>query len=216
LDGNITLESNTVSIGDSAQLIAKSTTSTVADIPVAVTQTGTPANKWRSGKVYRDVEVTYANNRKDLGTGLRADVVVDNDGYPTVTLRPEASDNANLSFLRPAASGYSVGDMLVVKEPDAFLTGSDSTHDGSDITLRVDSVRQGGGDVYLHAYHHAKAIAWSYNPISAARTRRSRATPSRSPPMPTTANSLTTLPAVQIPIRGSSPKTGWRAARPPP
>jgi hypothetical protein len=176
LDGNITLESNTVSIGDSAQLIAKSTTSTVADIPVAVTQTGTPANKWRSGKVYRDVEVTYANNRKDLGTGLRADVVVDNDGYPTVTLRPEASDNANLSFLRPAASGYSVGDMLVVKEPDAFLTGSDSTHDGSDITLRVDSVRQGGGDVYLHAYHHAKAIAWSYNPISAAITVGQNAT----------------------------------------
>ena len=177
LDGNITLESNTVTIGDNAQLIAKSTSTTGAGIPVAVTQQGTPANKWRSGKVYRDVAVTYANGSAGPGNGLRADVVIDNDGNPTVTLRPEASDNANLSFLRPAASGYSVGDMLVVKEPDAFLTGSDSTHDGSDITLRVDSVRQGGGDVYLHAYHHAKAIPWSYyNPISVAVTVGQNAT----------------------------------------
>ena len=151
--GDITLEANSVTIHSGAQLLSfdDRASPSSAGIPRGLRNPSVPANKWLPGKLYRDIPTTTSG----AGSGLRVDVITDNEGNPTV-------------ILRSPGSGYAVGDTVTISHPNTYLTGSTSFHNGSDLTAQVNGVQGLGGSITLSAYHHAQAIAYSYNPIDVA------------------------------------------------
>ncbi|MEI7927800.1 MAG: hypothetical protein WCH40_04560, partial [Verrucomicrobiales bacterium] len=153
--GNITLKANTITINNNAQLLSYDdrATASTAGVPLGIHNQSSPANPWLPGKIYRDIPTTTTDN----GAGLRVDVVVDNDGNPTV-------------ILRTPGTGYVDNQLITIKHPNAFLTGTTSFHNGSDLTVQVNGIQGLGGSISLSAYHHAQAIAWSYNPIDVSIT----------------------------------------------
>ncbi len=149
--GSITFNGANINIDNGAELLSYDDRNLPdpKNIPLGIGNQSAPAgnNLWLPGKVYRNIATT-ANGS---GTGLTVDVFVDTSGNPTVVM--------NL-----AGSGYTVGEIITIVEPNDYLTGSSSLHNGGNITVQIAGLQTLGGDITLSAYHHLEAISWSYNP----------------------------------------------------
>ena len=131
--GNLTFIGKTITVESGAKLLSfDDRTSEPGAIGIAAgidnQSWATGEQMWTPGAVYNDIETTASAS----GTGLTVDVVVDNEGRPTV-------------YLHTRGTGYADDEVVTIADPDAI---------GGGITVLVDGLLGGGGDITLEGTHH--------------------------------------------------------------